>query len=97
MVMWAMDISTDPDCSRNVNPDIVLGNGMGQDSRDLSHQAVLHCHIVSPVLPLFTVHKVIPLPFLSCLSATYLLMVMVMVHACPHLKAVHQLLDTGEQ
>lgn len=33
----------------------------------------------------------------SPVSATYLLMVMVMVHACPHLKAVHQLLDTGEQ
>lgn len=48
MVTWGTNTSTDPGCSRALNPDMVHSNGVGQDSRGLSRQAVLHaCCICS--------------------------------------------------
>lgn len=35
-VTWATNTSTDPGCSRALNPDMVHSNGVGQDSRGLT-------------------------------------------------------------
>ena len=77
-----MDVVTDPCYRRAMNSDMVLCSSTGPDntmasdsSAGLSHQAVPCCLHVSRPTSLLE-NKLLPLPFLSHLSTTYLLIIM---------------------